>query len=113
MPGTPTNPNRHAQPQFGGSFCWISKDKLRVAFHLFGLTGGRFHCMYYISLHSYLRLLSTSMTLYLNTVVIYIVTKYCLCFVLHLFVNAFFESYFFCSPLCSLVDSFIFYIVSK
>ena len=33
--------------------CWISKDKLRVPFHLFGLTGGRFHCMYYISLHSF------------------------------------------------------------
>ena len=33
--------------------CWISKDKLRVPFHLFGLTGGRFHCMYYISLNSF------------------------------------------------------------
>ena len=52
--------------------CWISKDKLRVPFHLFGLTGGRFHCMYYISLHSYFCLLS--MTFYLNTVVICIVT---------------------------------------
>ena len=52
--------------------CWISKDKLRVLFHLFRLMGGRFHCMYYISLHSYFHLLS--MTFYLNTVVIYIVT---------------------------------------
>ena len=57
-----------------GNFCWISKDKLQVPFHLFRLTGGRFHCMYYISLHSYFRLLS--MTFYLNTVVIYIVTVF-------------------------------------
>ena len=53
-------------------FCWISKDKLQVPFHLFRLTGSHFHCMYYISLHSYFCLLS--MTFYLNTVVICIVT---------------------------------------
>ena len=53
---------------FGPKGCWISKDKLRVPFHLFGLTGGRFHCMYYILF------CLLSMTFYLNIVVICIVT---------------------------------------
>ena len=55
---------------FRSIFCWISKDKLRVPFHLFGLTGGRFHCMYYILF------CLLSMTFYLNIVVIYIVTVF-------------------------------------